>query len=189
MEDHIYGSVTGYIYDAFDRVLSETVWQGDEILAQTRYSYDDAAGGQYNKVTKTIVGDANAPSIVTTQYTDKHGNVVMTGQVLGGVEYLDTYTFDYAGNVLTYLSAADEDKGSSYTAKYEYNGLGQAIRTYNTLENSTTSTYDMLGRVTQTTDYAGTPTSYTYDANGNCTAKRIGASSDNKPSLRSISTG
>ena len=65
--DFVYGAVTEYSYDAFGRVTLETAKQGAEILAQTLYSYDDAAeNGQYQKVTKTVVGDENAPSIVTT---------------------------------------------------------------------------------------------------------------------------
>ena len=118
--------------DAQDRVLSETVTQGETILAQTLYAYDDAAeNGQYQKVTKTVVGDNTAPSVVTTQYTDRNGNVVKTGKVLDGVEYFNTYTFDYVGNPVTYLSAKDSGNSLPLTAEYEYNENGQVVRTTN----------------------------------------------------------
>ena len=68
------------------------------------------------------------PSIVTTQYTDRNGNVVKTGKVLDGVEYFDTYTFDYVGNPVTYLSAKDSGNSLPLTAEYEYNENGQASR-------------------------------------------------------------
>ena len=127
--DFVYGAVTQYTYDVQDRVLSETVTQGETTLSQTLYAYDDAAeNGQYQKVTKTVVGNNTAPSVVTTQYTDRNGNVVKTGKVLDGVEYFDTYTFDYVGNPVTYLSAKDSGNSLPYAAQYEYNESGQANR-------------------------------------------------------------
>ena len=162
--DFVYGGVTEYTYDIFDRILSETSKQGDVVLAQTLYSYDDAAeNGLYQKVTKTIVGDFNAPSIVTTQYTDKHGNVAKTGKVLNGTEYLDVSTFDYVGNVLSTLTAADTANGLEYTSHFAYNEANQVVTAYNALGQFTTNTYDALGNLVQATDYAGTPTTYTYD--------------------------
>ena len=172
--DFVYGAVTQYTYDVQDRVLSETVTQGDTILSQTLYAYDDAAeNGQYQKVTKTVVGDNTAPSVVTTQYTDRNGNVVKTGKVLDGVEYFDTYTFDYVGNPVTYLSAKDSGNSLPMTAEYEYNENGQVVRTTNALDQSTTSTYNALGQLVETTDFAGTPTVYTYDALGRLLTQTI----------------
>lgn len=96
------------------------------------HAYDDAAeNGLYQKVTKTVVGYENAPSIVTTQYTDKNGNVVKTGRFLNGVEYFDTATYDYVGNAVTQLTAADAAKNLPFTAKYEYNENGQVTKTWN----------------------------------------------------------
>lgn len=126
--DYVYGAVTVYTYDVLGRVTAETVRQDTTALTRTTYACDDAAeNGLYQKVTKTVVGDANATSIVTTQYTDKHGNVVKTGKFLGGVEYFDTSTYDYVGNVLTTLTAADAQKNLDYTAQYVYNGTNQVV--------------------------------------------------------------
>lgn len=172
--DFVYGAVTEYGYDILDRVTSETVMQGEDILSQTLYTYDDAAeNGQYRKVTKTIVGDENAPSIITTQYTDKNGNIVQTGRILDGIEYLDTTTYDYVGNVITQQTAADASKNLPFTTKYEYNGNGQVIKTYNAENQYTTNTYNALGQLTSSTDYAGTPTTYTYDALGRLLTQTI----------------
>lgn len=176
--DFVYGAETKYKYDVLNRVTSETVYDGTTVLARNLYAYDDAAeGGQYRKVTKTVVGDTDAASIITTQYTDANGNVAMTGRMLDGVEYLDINTFDYMGNVVEQLSAADAEKGLEYTAKYKYNENNQVVKTYNAEGSYTTSTYDALGQLTQTTDYAGTPTTYTYDELGRLLTQTITISS------------
>lgn len=138
------------------------------------YAYDDAAeSGLYQKVTKTVVGDAAAPSIVTTQYTDKCGNVVKTGQLLNGTEHLNTFAYDYVGNKTLELSAADAARNLPFTAKYEYNENGQVVKAYNAAGQFTTSTYNALGQLIQTTDYAGTPTAYTYDALGRLLSQTV----------------
>ena len=122
--------------------------------AMLEYAYDDAAeSGLYQKVTKTVVGDAAAPSIVTTQYTDKCGNVVKTGQLLNGTEHLDTFVYDYVGNKTLELSAADAARNLPFSAKYEYNENGQVVKAYNAAGQFTTSTYNALGQLIQTTDY------------------------------------
>ena len=162
--DFVYGSVTRYTYDCLDRIISETVYHGETVLARTLYTYDDAAeNGLYQKATKTVVGDANAPSIVTTQYTDRNGNAAKTGRVLNGTEYFDTATFDYVGNVLTTLTAADGEKGLEVSSRVVYNEASQIVTATNALGRSTNNTYDALGSLLQATDYVGTPTTYVYD--------------------------
>ena len=172
--DGVYGAETAYTYDVLDRVTSETVTNGTETLAQTLYAYNDAAeGGSYQKVTKTIVGDDAAPSMITTQYTDKAGNIAKTGKLLNGTEYCDTFTYDYVGNQLSSLTAADAAKNLPFTAKYEYNENGQVTKTYNALNQFTENTYNALGQLVQSTDYAGTPTTYQYDALGRLLSQTI----------------
>ena len=174
VNEYIYGSVTEYTYDCLDRITSETVKQGDTILSQTLYSYEYAVeNGTYNKVTKTIVGDTNAPSIVTTEYTDKHGNVVKTGKIIDGVEYFDTYTYDYVGNCTSVLTSTDAAKNLAYTSQYEYDHNGQVTKTYNANGQYTTNIYDAFGKLVSATDYAGTPTTYTYDTLGRLTSQTI----------------
>ena len=172
--DYVYGAVTDYAYDYLGRVTEQTTRQGNEILAQTLYAYDDAAErGRYQKVTQTQVGDENAPSVVTTQYTDYLGNVVKTGRMLDGAEYVDTAVYDNVGRVVAQLTAADAAKGLPFTARFEYNEQDQITRSWNALEQNTVSVYDALGRLVQTLDYAGTPTSYAYDALGRLLSQTI----------------
>ena len=173
--DYRYGSTTTTEYDSQDRLMSErTTDSSNVVLSETLYSYDNAAEqGTYSKSTKTVVGDANAPPIVTTQYTDKNGDVIKTGKFLGGTEHFDTYTYDYQGNQLTKLTAKDAAKGLSFTEKQEYNHAGQVVKYYNAAGNSTENSYDWLGRKISSTDYAGTPTTYTYDALGRLLSQTI----------------
>lgn len=102
-----------------------------------------------------MVGDDSAPSIVTTEYTDRMGNVARTGKVSDGTEYLNC-----VGDLLTERTAAAAQKNMAYTALYRYNGLGQAVKVYNALDQYTTSIYNALGQLVQTRDYAGIPTAY-----------------------------
>lgn len=163
--DYIYGGVTIYTYDAFDRVLSERKKHGNTVLSAVNYVYNDAAeNGQYSVVRKTVLGNSRAPSIVTTQYTDQHGNVVKQGRYWDNVEYLDTYEYDYVGNRIWERTAADAARGLACTAEYEYNASGQVTKTYNAMGQSTTNIYDGLGRLIETIDYSGTSACYAYDA-------------------------
>ena len=166
LSDFVYGAVTAYTYDALDRVTAETVTQGATVLAQTLYAYDDAAeNGVLRKVTRTVVGDSNAPSLVTTQYTDAAGRAVRTGRVSGGTEHTDVTAYDYAGRPVETLTAADAEKGLSFSARYRYNGLDQTVSTQ-TPAGTAANTYDALGRLVRAHDYTGSSTVYTYDALG-----------------------
>lgn len=171
--EYVNGSVTTYTYDALDRILSKTVKQGSTVLSKVTYAYDDAYNSQYRKVTRTEIGDADAPSVVTTQYTDAYGNIAKTGFFLGGTEYFNTNTYDYVGNKLTELTAADAERNLVFTAKYEYNENNQITKSYNAANKYITNTYDKLGNLISTTDYANTPTTYTYDALGRLLSQTI----------------
>ena len=65
--------------------------------------------------------------------------IVRTGKVSNGTEHQDTYTYNYVGDLLTERTAASAQKGLAYTARYEYNGLREAVKVYNS--------YDSLGNV------------------------------------------
>ncbi len=167
VNEYVNGSLTEYVYDALGRVTSETAFQGTKALSELSYSYDDAAeNGTYSKVTKTIAGDVNAPSIVTTQYTDKCGNVVKTGRPLDGKEYFGTNTYDYVGNLLTSTSAYTASRGKGVTGENEYNYAGQVVKSSNADGDYLSSTYNALGQLASASDFSGTQTSYAYDALG-----------------------
>ena len=64
-----------------------------------------------------------------------------------------TFRYDYLGNKLWELSAADAAKNLPFTAKYEYNESSQVIKTYNAAGQFTENTYNALGQLIRATDY------------------------------------
>jgi YD repeat-containing protein len=169
-EEFVYNGRVAYAYDHLGRVTSETVRQGDgTILAQTTYSYRDAVpvgGEMLQSVTRTVHGEAGAPSIVTARYTDRMGNLVRAGRFLGGIEHIDTYTYDYVGNLLTGRTAYTASLGGTFTNKFEYDHAGRVVKAVNAENNYITDTFDALGRLASTTNYAGHTSTFTYDALG-----------------------
>ena len=69
------------------------------------------------------MGDANAPTVVSTSYTDNAGREVRTGMVSAGKEYKSTYQYDYLGNMTQALSALDASNGLPFTVKLEHDHL------------------------------------------------------------------
>ena len=57
-------------------------------------------GTSAQKVTNTVLGDANAPSIVTAQYTDAYGRMVQTSKTFEQVELTKTYEYDSLDRLL-----------------------------------------------------------------------------------------
>lgn len=93
-----------YAYDAFDRVISLYTYDEDDVmLAGEIYAYDVVTldGAVYHKTTKTVAGDTDAPSVVTTEYTDRYGRTVRTARIFAGEELAKAYTYDMRGNLLT----------------------------------------------------------------------------------------
>ncbi len=184
-----YSRMVTYEYCSDNRIKQRKVCdrQG-QILEQVDFTYDDAINnGLHNKVTKTIAGDSSAPSCTTVTYTNKLGQVEMQGRVHNNIELLDTFKYDYVGNMIEEKSARAYDEGwnNAYTKKYEYNYAGKPIKVTNIDGNYTTTEYDALGRVSKITDMRGgqaeTPyfTTYTYDSLGRLIEESIPFQSKN----------
>lgn len=100
-----------YAYDAFDRVVSSYIYdENDVMLAGETYAYDVVTlnGAVYHKTTKTVLGDTDAPSVVTVEYTDRYGRTARTARIFAGAELAKSYTYDMRGNLLT----ETDEKGS-----------------------------------------------------------------------------
>ena len=142
------GSVTRYRYDASGRAIDvRTESLNGAVTSRVKYdfSYEDSLA----KVEETVMGDTNAPDIVTTSYVDNMGHTVKTGKFLNGAEHFDTYTYDNVGNVRTVQTAYSASLGDDYTYQY---------------------TYDVNGNIRTQKDALGNTTSYYYDWQGNCTS-------------------
>ena len=202
---------TTYTYDHAGRTTAVNVYAPDSEVAeyQETYAYEAIAADNLLKTTKTVVGELNAPSIVTLTYTDVYGRVVKEGYKVGASERLTTYTYDNCGNKTSELSALDAQNGYAFTNQYvydfnnrvvrqinalgesaytEYDWLGNALRKIDNNNNVTTLIYDAFGRVlTQITPFDTTTSTkivYTYDNLGNVTEeKTLSVSSDNTETL------
>jgi RHS repeat-associated protein len=141
------------------------------VIYTETYTYDDANNnGQYYKISKTILGDTNSPSITTNIYINKFGQTEKQ-ESMHSSNYMYTYKYDYLGNKIEEKSARanDENWNQPYTSKYEYNYAGKVTKTYNVNGDYSTIEYDALGRVKTETDIKGNKaspiysTTYSYD--------------------------
>ena len=142
-----------YTYDALGRVTAEQVKNGSNtLISKKTYTYTPSQ----HKITETIVGDTNAPSISTVMVYDCLGRV--TSSTVG--TSTTTYTYDYLGNVLT------ETDPANYTTTYTYTPTQRKVAVKNALNATTTTVYDSLGRTLTVTDALNNVTTYTYDVLG-----------------------
>ncbi|MCL2281580.1 MAG: hypothetical protein FWC25_02845 [Dehalococcoidia bacterium] len=164
-----------YTYDYFDRILTiETRDKTNVLIASETYVYDDyAENGQYRKTTHTVVGDAGAPSIVSSTYFNKSGLLEKQSRILNNVEYFDYFTYDYLGNLLTERTAIAAANGLACSAEYEYDYAGRVVKQYNVAGDFATFEYDALGKLVISTDYAGNTTIFTYDDLGRLLTQSI----------------
>ena len=170
------GYETSYTYDCLNRVTQkETKNQANETIAKETAAYDDGTTGAYLKTTHTIVGDAAAPSVVSTQYVNAYGDVEKIGHITGGEEYFDTYTYNYVGEKVQEKSARAQQKNwtEAYTKKWEYDYAGRVLKEYNVDGDYISYQYNMLGQKVKFGDYRANAssapyyTTYQYDAAGN----------------------
>ncbi|TYQ13255.1 UNVERIFIED_CONTAM: hypothetical protein Cloal_4321 [Acetivibrio alkalicellulosi] len=69
---------------------------------------------KYMKTTKTVLGDVNSPSITTSAYTDKNGNLrIQERHRNGAPNYTDTFNYDYLGNRTDEIIARAYDEVNS----------------------------------------------------------------------------
>ncbi|HEX3029459.1 MAG TPA: hypothetical protein VHT34_09180, partial [Clostridia bacterium] len=171
------GSTITYTYYKDGRLhTKETRDKSNVLIAQESYDYDDAFNnGQYAKTTKTILGDANSPSIVTTSYANNAGLTEKQGRIHNGTEYTDTFKYDYVGNKTEdkIARAYDESWGQTYTTKYDYNYAGQIVKTTLADGKYSVTGYNALGQKAFVTDFKQNTTNYYYDNVGRLIKEEI----------------
>lgn len=161
------GYTITYTYDDQDRVTDKRSSNtSGTLMAEETYAY-------YTDMTrKTVPGDSSSPSVITISYNDKMGNILNTGRMLGGTEYQDTFTYDYAGNRITEKMAYTSSLGGAHTASYTYDYAGRVLSTTDALGHTAYKTYDCAGNLVSETDNSGNVTLYTYDALGRLLQKQ-----------------
>jgi YD repeat-containing protein len=166
------GNVTNYTYDALDRVLTMTA----PLQYKETYVYEDAVNSSESRVTKTVAGSGNAPTLKSSTYSNIVGLVTKETLYPNGTEnttYANTYQYDFLGNKTQERSAGDAEAGRSFTAKYEYNYAGLVTKLTDGLNNLYTTEYDWLGRKTGATDPKGSKSLFSYDSQGRLTLEQI----------------
>ena len=147
-----------YTYDTMQRPLTKEVYDNSNVLVyKETYSY--TVTKDYRKETKTVEGTDNAPSIVTSTYYDRYGDIIKreTGSDA------ETYVTDYVGNIVTIKSARANSEGWNETHRSSYDFMGNSIKETDELGNFTRAEYDMLGRKIKEYDQNDYVTEYRYD--------------------------
>jgi YD repeat-containing protein len=145
--------MSSYGYDLADRLTSLESLQGATVVSSYAYTYD--ANG--NRLTQT---ETNGGAPETTTYTydarDRLETVTYPPDSISATGRVVAYTYDEVGNRLTELTT-DPVSGDPLTSK--------------------SGTFDALNRLTVLEDLLDAPATITfdYDANGNQTAKTVGA--------------
>lgn len=138
------GLVTQYTYDGLGRVTSEKqISDSFPDGVTTSYAYDAAS----RAVTET--GAAVRNEITGTTHTARI-----------------TRDYDEDGNLLSETTEDTTGGDPERTTTYHYDAHGLNDRITDAEQNTTLFEYDELGRVTGTTDPAGTRFTYTYTARG-----------------------
>lgn len=137
-------SVTAYVYDAANRVLSVTAPDG----AITRYGY---------------VGDSRIPTDITNPNGAVTHNDVVNGLLMDSVDALAAKTA-YGYDAQRHLSSVTDPTGQ--TTSYGYNAAGNRTTVTSPLGLTRHYAYDGAGRLVAQTDPAGAVTKYHYSASG-----------------------
>jgi RHS repeat-associated protein len=162
-------SVTTYTYDIFDRITSVTVndRNGDIVSRTTTDYYDVLNANGDSKVVKTVVGDADSPSVETYTISDKYGRKTSEGTL--GVTPVE-YTYDHLNRIMNKTAYGLDDT-------YTYDALGNVTAVVNIDGDTTANLYDALNQLIKSwtvknyalqqanpsSDYA---TSYVYNTAG-----------------------
>ncbi|WP_412542626.1 polymorphic toxin-type HINT domain-containing protein [Longispora sp. K20-0274] len=148
---------------------------GKQVPNQDTYTYDGLG-----RVVTDVSGKNGAPiSTTTTVYNGDRTTVIPPaggttrttvsdplGRDLEVREYLTNPTLNTPAD--TFTGVFSITGGTTNTVRYGYDGHGRQNTTTDDQNNVWTSRYDLLGRLTGSTDPdAGTSTGLTYDANGN----------------------
>ncbi|WP_306576091.1 RHS repeat-associated core domain-containing protein [Anaerotruncus massiliensis (ex Togo et al. 2019)] len=151
---------TAQVYDLYDNVISRTLTDaaGKELYKETAV-YEPVVESRYSRVTKTVDGDAAAPSVVTQTTSDQLGRVVEE-RVKGTADSVVVHGYDKLGNKVSTIDP------NGNVSRWEYDHAGRVTKETNAAGKSSLTAYDALGNKVSTTDPKGKATLFHYDAAG-----------------------
>ena len=151
---------TAQTYDLYGNVISKTVTDAaDTELYKETAVYEPVVESRYSRVTKTVDGDAAAPSVITQTTSDQLGRVVEE-RVKGPVDSVNVHGYDKLGNRISTI-----DPNGNVTT-WEYDHVGRVVKETNAAGKTTLAAYDALGNKVSATDTKGNVTRFAYDAAG-----------------------
>jgi RHS repeat-associated protein len=174
-----------------DLLASEILYKPDDtVAAKAEYSYDEYSltsrsnvpghngntsnSGRGNLTTIKRYKDANNYTTEHLHY-DSVGNVVEKVDPLGYstvIDYTDDYTDSTDHHTFAYPTVVTNALNQSTHATYNYD-TGLPVQTTDLRGYSTTTTYDLMNRVTSITEPNGKQTTYTYDDTNRITTKEV----------------
>lgn len=137
-------------YDSNGRLIREVDREGNE----KTYDYDS------NGNLKIVIDEDN---VSTFNEYDENNNLVKSK--IG--DKVTNYEYDLRGNVKRVTVTKDDSTGESHEKKYKYDFRGNVTSCIDELSNETTYEYDKVGNLIKTTYCDDTCIQYTYDENGN----------------------
>lgn len=149
-------------YDQSGRLVSTEDYDStDTLLAKSSIAYDEVYeldNHVYQRIKVTNKGDAG--NRITTYYFDQQGRLHYQGMFFDGVEKLEEFEYDYAGNNLSVTDLL----GNS--TEVEYDGLGRPVVLTDAMGYKTLSSYDLSGNLVSETNAIGEAVNYQYDQLG-----------------------
>lgn len=190
------GNVTTHAYDENGRKTVERSYgeledipgsAGNQLLAQTRYMYDDmdrlvqTDRAFFDTATGAAIEDGWSSTITT--YADNsqvirvendRGNATLTSYDTANRRHVITdakgntveYRYDAADNVERIIETDKSDLGNPdqvFTTRFEYDNLNRQIATIDNIGNTNRSYYDSRGNQTRTLDALDHEVLYQYD--------------------------
>ena len=131
---------------------------GKELYKETAV-YEPVVESRYSRVTKTVDGDAAAPSVVTQATSDQLGRVVEE-RMKGTADSVVVHGYDKLGNKVSTIDP------NGNVSRWEYDHAGRVTKETNAAGKSSLTAYDALGNKVSTTDPKGNATLFHYDAAG-----------------------
>ncbi len=167
--------VTKYTYDWDDRPITVRTLSADGSFEayKEEYAYSILSGEKLSKTTKTITGDDSSENIVYLEYYDEYSRLSKSGYLNGQTEVLTRYTYNGLGRKLSELSYPDFCDGYTATNTYTYDYAGRLLTSTDALGYTVSNTYDMLGNKLTSTDQEGNTTAYKYDDFGNVLTEEV----------------
>lgn len=161
--------VTEYTYDWDDRPITVRTLSADGSYEAYReeYAYSVLSGEKLTKTIKTVTGDDSSENIVYLEYYNTHSQLCKSGYLHGQTEVLTQYTYNGLGKKISELSYPDLRAGYTATNTYTYDYAGRLLTSTDALGYTVSNTYDMLGNKLTATDQGGNTTTYKYDDFGN----------------------